>query len=1003
MFSLVRKVCLAALVAAFATPMLAATYIVPSDAEMIQKSDDIVVGTAVASTVERDAHGAIVTRYVLRVERVLKGDLPAGGYLTLTEQGGILGGKARLISGAPEYIAGMRYLVFTGTDRTMEPTTFGLALGQFSLVEEQGETLAVRADVQGFDQNLEPYTERPRHAARFESYIRDVVAQRSADPRSYFVSPSRQIAAESIASLSTFSRGSYLMNGQFRWQSTPDASFVLSVQAPHVIPTGGAEAVSTAIASWNGTGTSIAYSQAGTDNTAVTGLTVDDGKDAVLFGDPNNEVDSPAVAVGGAFGDIQYDLDGETFVRIIEADVVVEDGFSSCLGSVMTHEMGHTLGIRHSATPPTGKTCGTTAECTSNAIMNASLGGTLCTRNGALLDWDINAATTVYGSGPVCAPPTIGTQPQSKTVEVGVQTSLTVTPSGTGPFTFQWFFGTSGDTSSPVNGATSSTISITPTTTGVGSYWVRVGHTCDSVTVNSTTATVTATCTNPAITAQPQSVTITGGQSTTLQVGATGSGLTFQWFRGAAGDRSDPLGSNSNRLTVSPSETTQYWVHISGACGAPVDSAAATVTVVPCPEITVNPPTATPGTGAGKYTLNVTASSTSGPLSFGWFRGGTPGFGGTAIGTGQSINVTVTAATGFWARVQNGCGRVEFSSLITVAPCTLPSITTQPQDQTINSGDTANLSIAFTAGATVKWYRGSVGDKTNQVGSTANVTVGPLTETTKFWAEVSTTCGPVASREATVTVRQLTELVPMLGARFFVQVAYKNQFDNNKTGKLLGRSLFSTALSETAVFTFGDQNVIELMVRVSDARPFDNHIHVFLGGLSDVEFSVVVTDTATGIIHEYKKPANQLVGVIDRTTFPAPTSLLPILTELKMAPNAETSTIRLLNNRFEVRMHYRNQFTNPAGEGYMNARSIASSPTTETAVFFFDENVGSAEWMVRFSDARPFADRIDMFHGGLSDVEFTIEVLDTKTGLRKEYHKGPFSLLGEVDRASYLP
>jgi hypothetical protein len=72
-------------------------------------------------------------------------------------------------------------------------------------------------------------------------------------------------------------------------------------------------------------------------------------------------------------------------------------------------------------------------------------------------------------------------------------------------------------------------------------------------------------------------------------------------------------------------------------------------------------------------------------------------------------------------------------------------------------------------------------------------------------------------------------------------------------------------------------------------------------------------------------------------------------------------------------------------------------------VFFFGENVGSAEWMVRFSDARPFANRIDLFHGGLSDVEFTIEVLDTKTGARKEYSKGAFSLTGQVDRASYKP
>jgi hypothetical protein len=304
----------------------------------------------------------------------------------------------------------------------------------------------------------------------------------------------------------------------------------------------------------------------------------------------------------------------------------------------------------------------------------------------------------------------------------------------------------------------------------------------------------------------------------------------------------------------------------------------------------------------------------------------------------------------------------------------------------------------------VTWYRGLVGDLTTQIGTGTAVTTSALTATTQFWARVSNTCGPISSRQVTVTVNQLTELVPLLNGRFFVQVRYRNQFDNNKEGKLLGRSLFSTPLSETAIFTFGDPLVVELMVRVSDARPFDDNIHIFLGGLSDVEFFVVITDSQSGIVREYHKPANQLVGVIDRETFPAATSLLDSLMAQTVAPNTNVEiTVKVLNNRFEVRMRYRNQFTNPAGEGYLNGRSIASSPTTETAVFFFDQNVGSGEWMVRFSDARPFANRIDMFHGGLSDVEFTIEVHDTKTGVHKEYHKAPFSLLGQVDRASYVP
>ena len=74
---------------------------------------------------------------------------------------------------------------------------------------------------------------------------------------------------------------------------------------------------------------------------------------------------------------------------------------------------------------------------------------------------------------------------------------------------------------------------------------------------------------------------------------------------------------------------------------------------------------------------------------------------------------------------------------------------------------------------------------------------------------------------------------------------------------------------------------------------------------------------------------------------------------------------------------------------------------TETVVFFNDPQ--SVEWMVRFSDARPFDNHIHFFHGGLSDLEFTIEVTDTQTGQTKEYTKLPNKLDGAVDRVTWVP
>jgi hypothetical protein len=84
--------------------------------------------------------------------------------------------------------------------------------------------------------------------------------------------------------------------------------------------------------------------------------------------------------------------------------------------------------------------------------------------------------------------PSIITQPADRVIAFGSTTTLSVAAAGTGPFVYQWFRGASGDTSSPLAGATGPSLT-TPPITQVSQFWVRVSDGVNNV--NSRAAVVT--------------------------------------------------------------------------------------------------------------------------------------------------------------------------------------------------------------------------------------------------------------------------------------------------------------------------------------------------------------------------------------------------------------------------------------------------------------------------------------------------------------------------------
>ncbi|MCU1227884.1 MAG: hypothetical protein JWO97_768 [Acidobacteria bacterium] len=513
-----RKLLAATLFAALsighAATSRATVYMVPTDGKLIDSADAIVIANAGDGHGEYELNGDICTKTFLNVESVLKGTIKAGTIITTRELGGVVGQSAMAVSGGVTFTPGEHVLMFLQRDGDDNWKTWGMALGKFNFVQDaEGQTLLARdikSEIFGFDEATGlPHEEKARMASEFidfisrwqhhrvrgvarEDYIVEhatitSVAMTSGNPHTLVMVPNHHVPASSYT------------QGNFRWtvfDAGQTVSFRTSGSQPGYDSAGAA--VRGAAAWTNDPNSNVRYSIAGTTTAGF----VKDGQNTIVF---NSSTDVPSGAIGYSkwFADGQHTFDNETWYSTSEGDVVMRSGLSisaSAFDEAVTHELGHTLGFRHSdqGTPQSNQ-----------AVMNSVVSGNFGANLGP---WDKDAVNHVYGNGTVvngvptggttCTAPAITTQPTSRTITAGQATTLSVGATGTTP-AYQWYTGTSGTTTNPIPGATGPSVTVTPTTTT--NYWVRVSNSCG--TVNSATATVTV---NPAPPPPPPAAAIRG-------------------------------------------------------------------------------------------------------------------------------------------------------------------------------------------------------------------------------------------------------------------------------------------------------------------------------------------------------------------------------------------------------------------------------------------------------------------------------------------------------------
>ena len=123
----------------------------------------------------------------------------------------------------------------------------------------------------------------------------------------------------------------------------------------------------------------------------------------------------------------------------------------------------------------------------------------------------------------------------------------------------------------------------------------------------------------------------------------------------------------------------------------------------------------------------------------------------------------------------------------------------------------------------------------------------------------------VFRRSAVVTVPPCVAGAAVLclnGGRYAVSATWATG-SGSQTGN--GQSFPLTA--DTGAFWFFSANNLELVVKVVDGRAFNGHVWVFAGALTDVAYTIQVTDSVTGEVRSYTNPAGQIASFADTAAF----------------------------------------------------------------------------------------------------------------------------------------